>query len=100
MTRIALLLLVVGAYLVSVAGPVLLATCAHAEHLAQSRELIGHENVLVLGSHRVDLAGLRAALGALVCGLVATPLGEHVLGLDAPFVCSTANVTPQPEVVP
>ncbi len=43
-------------------GSLLLATCEHAEHLAESRELLGDENVLVLGSHRVDLAALRAAL--------------------------------------
>jgi riboflavin biosynthesis pyrimidine reductase len=43
-------------------GQVLMATCAHAEHLDEARELLGADHVLVLGSHRVDLAELRARL--------------------------------------
>ena len=43
-------------------GPVLLATCAEAPRLAGARELLGDDNVMVLGSHRVDLARLRAEL--------------------------------------
>jgi riboflavin biosynthesis pyrimidine reductase len=43
-------------------GRVLMATCAEAEHLADAREALGEEHVLVLGSHRVDLAELRARL--------------------------------------
>ena len=39
-----------------------MATCAHAEHLDEARELLGADHVLVLGSHRVDLAELRARL--------------------------------------
>jgi riboflavin biosynthesis pyrimidine reductase len=43
-------------------GRVLLATCGSAPALAEARGLLGDENVLVLGSHRVDLPALREAL--------------------------------------
>lgn len=43
-------------------GAVLLATCAAAERFDEARDLLGPDHVLVLGSHRVDLAGLRHAL--------------------------------------
>ncbi len=43
-------------------GPVLVATCAAAPGLTRARELLGDDNVMVLGSHRVDLARLRAEL--------------------------------------
>ena len=43
-------------------GRVILATCSHAAGLAEAREILGGEHVLVLGSHRVDLAALKAAL--------------------------------------
>ena len=43
-------------------GQVLLATCARALGLEESREVLGAENVLVLGEHHVDLAVLRQAL--------------------------------------
>lgn len=43
-------------------GPVLLATCSAADGLLASTELLGADNVMVLGSHRVDLARLRAEL--------------------------------------
>ncbi|MCW2845616.1 MAG: bifunctional deaminase-reductase domain protein [Nocardioides sp.] len=45
-------------------GRVLMATVSHAERLDEARALLGDEHVLVLGSHRVDLGGLRAALVA------------------------------------
>lgn len=44
------------------AGSVLLATCAAAEGLDAARGLLGADHVLVLGSHRVDLALLRRSL--------------------------------------
>lgn len=44
------------------AGSVLLATCAAAEGLDEARAALGADRVLVLGSHRVDLAALRQAL--------------------------------------
>jgi len=43
-------------------GPVLLATCAAADGLRASTEQLGADNVMVLGSHRVDLARMRAEL--------------------------------------
>ena len=43
-------------------GPVILATCSAADGLAASTELLGADNVLVLGSHRVDLARMRNEL--------------------------------------
>lgn len=46
----------------SAPGQVLMATCAQAPGLVEARELLGDEHVLVLGSHRVDLARLREAL--------------------------------------
>src|SRR4249919_3387021 len=41
------------------AGSVLMATCAAAEHLDETRALLGDDQVLVLGQHRVDLAELK-----------------------------------------
>jgi riboflavin biosynthesis pyrimidine reductase len=43
-------------------GPVLLATCSAADRLGASTELLGVDNVMVLGSHRVDLVRLREQL--------------------------------------
>ena len=43
-------------------GRVLLATCSHAAGLEESRAILGDAHVLVLGSHRVDLAHLKQAL--------------------------------------
>ena len=39
-------------------GLVLMATCAAAEHLDETRALLGDDQVLVLGQHHVDLAAL------------------------------------------
>lgn len=43
-------------------GRVLMATCGAAERLDEARRLLGPENVLVLGSHRVDLPLLKQVL--------------------------------------
>jgi riboflavin biosynthesis pyrimidine reductase len=43
-------------------GSVLLATCASAPGLGRARASLGAENVLVLGSHRVDLTLLKEVL--------------------------------------
>jgi riboflavin biosynthesis pyrimidine reductase len=43
-------------------GAVLLATCADAPGLGDSRAVLGDDNVLVLGATSVDLVGLRHAL--------------------------------------
>ncbi len=44
------------------AGSVLMATCAAADHLDETRLLLGDDQVLVLGQHRVDLAQLKRTL--------------------------------------
>lgn len=43
-------------------GGVLMATVSSAAYLEEARELLGEENVLVLGSHRVDLGRMRDEL--------------------------------------
>ena len=43
-------------------GAVLMATTAHAERIDDARAVLGNDNVLVLGSHRVDLAELKRRL--------------------------------------
>ena len=43
-------------------GRVLMATCSESEHLAEAQSLLGEDNVLVLGQHRVDLARLKLDL--------------------------------------
>jgi riboflavin biosynthesis pyrimidine reductase len=43
-------------------GRVILATCQRAPALAEARELLPAEDVLVLGSHRVDLGAMRRRL--------------------------------------
>ena len=43
-------------------GRVLLATCRAADALDEARDVLGADNVLVLGGHRVDLAELKARL--------------------------------------
>jgi riboflavin biosynthesis pyrimidine reductase len=43
-------------------GQVLMATVSTAPHLEEARSLLGGENVLVLGSHRVDLARMKDEL--------------------------------------
>jgi riboflavin biosynthesis pyrimidine reductase len=43
-------------------GMVLMATVSSAPRLAEAREILGEDNVLVLGSHRVDLARLKDEL--------------------------------------
>ena len=44
------------------AGSVLMATCSASDGIAEARELLGTDNVLPCGSHRVDLPVLKAAL--------------------------------------
>jgi riboflavin biosynthesis pyrimidine reductase len=46
-------------------GAVRLATCASAEHLAESRTILGADHVHVLGEDRVDLGELKRTLAAL-----------------------------------
>lgn len=60
-------------------GSVLLATCGAAEGLDSARDLLGPEQVLVLGSHRVDLPLLKDVLADRGWGHVLCEGGPHLL---------------------
>ncbi len=60
-------------------GRVLLATCANAPDLAEARSVLGDDQVLVLGGHRVDLPALKAALAERGFGHVLCEGGPHLL---------------------
>ncbi len=60
-------------------GSVLVATCASAEHLAEARELLGDEHVLVLGEDEVDLGRMRDELGARGLNQLLAEGGPHLL---------------------
>ena len=60
-------------------GAVLMATVSHAEHLEEARELLGQENVLVLGSHRVSLVELKLHLAARGWSNLLCEGGPHLL---------------------
>lgn len=60
-------------------GTVLLATCGAAEGLDAARDLLGPEQVLVLGSHRVDLSLLKQVLADRCWGHVLCEGGPHLL---------------------
>lgn len=60
-------------------GSVLIATCADAPGLEESRELLGAENVLALGGSSVDLAGLRDGLADRGLGNILCEGGPHLL---------------------
>lgn len=60
-------------------GQVLLATVSRAPGLEEARELLGSENVLVLGSHRVDLAALRSRLVERGYSQILSEGGPHLL---------------------
>jgi len=82
------------------AGAVSLATCAAAEQLAEAREILGEEHVLVLGQHRVDLAALKRTLAE--CGLtsVLAEGGPHLLrDLLAERVVDELDLTTVPRVL-
>ena len=81
-------------------GLVLMATCAHADHLDEARELLGDDNVLVLGSHRVDLAGLRSALVGRGWTSILCEGGPHLLrDLVAQGVADELTCTLVPRLV-
>jgi riboflavin biosynthesis pyrimidine reductase len=61
------------------AGSVLMATCSSAEHLGEARELLGDQQVLVLGSHRVDLPLLKQVLADRGWAEVLSEGGPHLL---------------------
>jgi riboflavin biosynthesis pyrimidine reductase len=60
-------------------GRVLMATCAAAEHLDETRALLGDEHVLVLGQHRVDLTELKRTLAARGMVSLLSEGGPHLL---------------------
>src|SRR5689334_19846839 len=60
-------------------GRVLLATVSVAPGLEGARQLLGDDNVLVLGSHRVDLAQLKQALVDRGHGDILCEGGPHLL---------------------
>jgi riboflavin biosynthesis pyrimidine reductase len=60
-------------------GSVLMATCAGAEHLHETRALLGDENVLVLGQQRVDLVRLKSTLAERGLTHVLSEGGPHLL---------------------
>jgi riboflavin biosynthesis pyrimidine reductase len=60
-------------------GRVLLATVGVAAGLQAARKVLGADNVLVLGSHRVDLAALKRALVDRGYGDILCEGGPHLL---------------------
>ena len=60
-------------------GRVLLATVSVAAGLEAARDLLGADNVLVLGSHRVDLAALKQSLVDRGFGDILCEGGPHLL---------------------
>ena len=60
-------------------GSVLMATCAGADHLAETRALLGDDNVLVLGQQRVDLARLKPTLADRGLTHLLSEGGPHLL---------------------
>jgi riboflavin biosynthesis pyrimidine reductase len=60
-------------------GAVLMASVSTAEHLADARELLGPDHVLVLGSHRVSLLELREHLLARGWTNLLSEGGPHLL---------------------
>jgi riboflavin biosynthesis pyrimidine reductase len=61
-------------------GAVLLATCGTAPGLAESREALGADHVVVLGNDTVDLSSLRGALAERGLRDVLSEGGPHLLG--------------------
>lgn len=60
-------------------GAVLLATCASAEHLAEAEQLLGNDQVLVLGEDEVDLLRLREELAGRGLTQLLAEGGPHLL---------------------
>ena len=81
-------------------GLVLMATCAQADHLEEARALLGDDQVLVLGSHRVDLAALRTTLVDRGWSNILCEGGPHLLrDLVAQGVADELTCTLVPRLV-
>ena len=81
-------------------GRVLLATVSVAAGLEDARDVLGADNVLVLGSHRVDLAALKQALVDRGFGDILCEGGPHLLrDLLAQGVADELDCTFVPRVV-
>ena len=81
-------------------GRVLLATVSVAAGLEDARDVLGADNVLVLGSHRVDLAALKQALVDRGFGDILCEGGPHLLrDLLAPGVADELDCTFVPRMV-
>ncbi|MCY7395660.1 MAG: dihydrofolate reductase family protein [Nocardioides sp.] len=81
-------------------GLVHLATCASAEHLAESRALLGSEFVHVVGREAVDLATLRTRLSGLGLRHLLCEGGPHLLrDLLAQGVVDELNCTVVPRLL-
>lgn len=79
-------------------GTVLMATCHAAPALEDARRRLGHEHVLVLGSHRVPLPDLKQALAERGFGHLLCEGGPHLLRdlLDQGVVDEVnATITPR-----
>jgi len=61
-------------------GSVFMATCSAAEHLDETRALLGDDQVLVLGEDHVDLAQLKRTLAGRGFGSLLSEGGPHLLG--------------------
>ncbi|QBR93416.1 dihydrofolate reductase family protein [Nocardioides euryhalodurans] len=60
-------------------GPVLMATCSQSPGLGEARELLGEDQVIVLGSHRLDLRRMRAELAERGFEKLLSEGGPHAL---------------------
>jgi riboflavin biosynthesis pyrimidine reductase len=81
-------------------GSVLMATCAAADHLDETRALLGDDQVLVLGRHRVDLAELKRILAERGFTSLLSEGGPQLLrGLLAEGVVDELDLTMVPRLL-
>lgn len=81
-------------------GAVLMATTGHAERLDEARSVLGNDNVLVLGSHRVDLVELKRRLVERGWTHLLSEGGPHLLhDLVAQGVADELDATFVPRLV-
>jgi riboflavin biosynthesis pyrimidine reductase len=81
-------------------GTVLMATYAAADHLEETRAVLGDDQVLVLGHQRVDLAALKRTLVERGWSSILSEGGPHLLrDLLAEGVADELDVTVVPRVL-